>query len=262
MNADVNLFAIEDLHFGYRQRRVLRGLALTLLPGRFYGLLGPNGCGKTTLLDLMAGLRQPARGTITFRGRPLAAYSRRALAREIALVPQNFYVNFSFAVEDVVMMGRYPHLKRFAHPNREDYRRVKAAMAATDTLQFTRRPVTALSGGERQRVVFARALAQDTGVLLLDEATANLDIRHTLDLLNRVRNNVCEGGQSVIAVFQDVNLAAMYCDELLFIKDGRIAEQGPTEAVMRTEILASIYGVEGHIRPHAAHGRPQVDFRR
>ncbi len=262
MNTDTPLFEIEDLRFGYPQRRVLKGLALALLPGRFYGLLGPNGCGKTTLLDLMAGLRRPARGRIIFRGRALGAYPRRALAREMALVPQNFYVNFPFAVEDVAMMGRYPHLKRFAHPNHEDYRRVRTAMAVTDTLQFTGRPVTAQSGGERQRVVFARALAQETGVLLLDEATSNLDIRHTLDLLNRVRQNVRERAQSVIAVFQDVNLAAMYADELLFIKDGRIAEQGPTDAVMRANTLASIYGVEGHIRPHAVDGRPQVDFSR
>ncbi len=262
MNADTDQFAIEDLHFGYSQRQVLRGLALVLAPGRFYGLLGPNGCGKTTLLDLMAGLRRPARGAITFKGRALASYPRRALAREMALVPQNFYVNFPFAVQDVIMMGRYPHLKRFAHPGAEDHRRVMAAMTATDTRRFARQPVTALSGGERQRVVFARALAQDTGVLLLDEATANLDIRHTLELLNQVRDNVRERRQSVIAVFQDVNLAAMYCDELLFIKDGRIAEQGPTAEVLRAETLRAIYGVEGHIRPHAANGRPQVDFRR
>ncbi len=262
MNADATLFEIDDLHCGYPQRRVLEGLTLTLTPGRLYGLLGPNGCGKTTLLDLMAGLRKPTRGTITFKGRTLAAYSRRALARAMSLVPQDFYVNFPFAVQDVVMRGRYPHLKRFAHPSAADRRQVMAAMAATDTLRFARRPVTALSGGERQRVVFARALAQDTDVLRLDEATANLDIRHTLDLLNRVRDNVRERGQSVIAVFQDVNLAAMYCDELLFIKHGRIAERGPTAEVMRADTLLSIYGVEGQIRPHAADGRPQVDFRR
>ncbi len=262
MNTVSPLFEIRDLYFSYPRCRVLEGVSLRLETGRFYGLLGPNGCGKTTLLDLMAGLKRPKNGEIVFQGRPLGAYRRREVARQIALVPQNFYVNFPFAVQDVIMMGRYPHLKRFAHPGAEDHRRVMAAMAATDTRRFARQPVTALSGGERQRVVFARALAQDTDVLLLDEATANLDIRHTLDLLNRVRDNVREGRQSVIAVFQDVNLAAMYGDELLFIKDGRIAEQGPTADVMRAETLRTIYGVEGHIRPHADDGRPQVDFRR
>ena len=256
------LFAIDDLHFGYAQQPVLAGLSLAIEAGRFYGLLGPNGCGKTTLLDLMAGLRRPLQGTILFKGRALASFPRRALAQEIALVPQNFYVNFPFTVRDVVMMGRYPHLKRFAHPGRDDIQRSLRAMQATDTLRFAHQPVTALSGGERQRVIFARALAQDARVLMLDEATANLDIRHTLDLLNLTRARVRQQQQTVIAVFQDINLAAMYCDELLFVKDGKITVKGPTADVMRAQTLQSVYGVEGHIRPHTADGRPQVDFRR
>jgi iron complex transport system ATP-binding protein len=256
------LFEIHDLTFRYPRCRVLEGVSLTLTAGRFYGLLGPNGCGKTTLLDLMAGLKRPDSGTIAFRGRPLDTYRRRELARAIALVPQNFYINFPFSVYDVIMMGRYPHLKRFAHPGRDDHRRVQDAMAVTDTVRFARQSVTALSGGERQRVVFARALAQNTGVLMLDEATANLDIRHTLALLGRTRDRVRDEGQTVIAVFQDVNLAAMYCDELLFLREGRIAFQGPTEEVLQAEILQAIYGVEGRIRPHTEYGLPQVEFRR
>ena len=262
MNADTPIFEIKDLQFGYPQRPVLKGLSLTLPAGRLYGLLGPNGCGKTTLLDLLAGLRRPQKGRIVFQGRSLTSYHRQALAREIALVPQNFYVNFPFAVQDVVMMGRYPHLKRFAHPGTEDLRLVAEAMAATDTDRFARQPVTALSGGERQRVIFARALAQDAGVLMLDEATASLDIRHTLDLLRLTRQRVQSRQQTVIAVFQDINLAAMYCDELLFVKNGGIAVQGPTAEVMRADTLQSIYGVDGHIRPHTTYGLPQVDFSR
>ncbi|MBL0714785.1 MAG: ABC transporter ATP-binding protein [Desulfosarcina sp.] len=256
------MFDITDLNFGYSQGRVLEGLSLELGAGRFYGLLGPNGCGKTTLLDLMAGLQRPISGQIIFKGQPLGTWHRRQLAREIALVPQNYYVNFPFVVQEVVMMGRYPHLKRFAHPGPEDRRRVQNAMEATDIVRFAHQPVTTLSGGERQRVIFARALAQNTGVLMLDEATSNLDIRHTLNLLNRVRDRVRNRQQTVIAVFQDINLAAMYCDDLLFFQDGRIAVQGPTVEVMRAETLQSIYGVDGHIRPHAEYGLPQVDFRR
>ena len=119
-----------------------------------------------------------------------------------------------------------------------------------------------LSGGERQRVIFARALAQDAGVLMLDEATASLDIRHTLELLGLSRRRVQEQQQTVIAVFQDINLAAMYCDELLFMKDGEIALQGPTADVVRADTLLSIYGVEGRIRTHSLYGLPQVDFNR
>lgn len=262
MSAADPLFEISDLSFSYGRCRVLEGLSFTLSAGRFYGLLGPNGCGKTTLLDLMAGLKHPDHGRVIFKERPLSTYRRRDLAREIALVPQNFYVNFPFAVQDVVMMGRYPHLKRFARPGAEDLRRVRWAMEAADTLRFASQPVTSLSGGERQRVVFARALAQNAAVLMLDEATSNLDIRHTLALLGRTRERVDLGRQTVVAVFQDVNLAALYCDELLFMKEGQLVVQGPTAEVMRVETLQTVYGVSGHIRPHVVYGLPQMDFRR
>lgn len=258
----VPLFDVADLHFRYPRGPVLSGVSFTLQAGCFYGLLGPNGCGKTTLLDLMAGLKQPARGTILFRGRTLGAYTRRELAREIALVPQNFYINFPFTVQDVVMMGRYPHLKRFARPGTTDYDHVRDALEAADTARLARLPVTALSGGERQRVVFARALAQNAGMLMLDEATSNLDIRHTLGLLSRTRERVRQGRQTVLAVFQDVNLAALYCDELLFLQAGRLIVQGPTADVLRADTLETVYGVGGRIRPHAEYGLPQVDFRR
>jgi iron complex transport system ATP-binding protein len=256
------LFEVVDLQFHYPRGRVLEGVSFRLRPGRFYGLLGPNGCGKTTLLDLMTGLKRPTRGQIVFRGRALGAYGRRELAREIALVPQNFYVNFPFTVREVVMMGRYPHLKRFAPPGDEDRRLVQEAMAAADMLRLARQSVTALSGGERQRVIFARALAQNTGMLMLDEATSNLDIRHTLGLLSRTRDRVRQGRLTVLAVFQDVNLAALYCDELLFLQEGCLVAQGPTTEVMRADILEAVYGVDGRIRPHADYGLPQVDFRR
>jgi iron complex transport system ATP-binding protein len=262
LNISAPILELSGICFGYSRGRVLEGLSLSLAGGRFYGLLGPNGCGKTTLLDLLAGLKRPAEGQITFKGRPLGGYRRRQLAREMALVPQNFYINFPFAVQEVVMMGRYPHLKRFAHPGTEDERQVREAMEMTDTARLARQPVTALSGGERQRVIFARALAQNADVLLLDEATSNLDIRHTLALLSQTRDRVRHHRQTVIAVFQDVNLAAMYCDDLLFLQDGRIAVQGPTAEVMQADTLRAVYGVEGHIRTHVEYDLPQVDFRR
>ena len=159
------MIEINHLYKSYGQQVVLDDINLSIQEGVITGLLGPNGCGKTTLLDLLAGLRRPQKGRIVFQGRSLTSFHRQTLAREIALVPQNFYVNFPFNVQDVVMMGRYPHLKRFARPGAEDLRLVAEAMDATDTNRFARQPVTALSGGERQRVIFARALAQDAGVI-------------------------------------------------------------------------------------------------
>ncbi|MCB2166039.1 MAG: ABC transporter ATP-binding protein [Deltaproteobacteria bacterium] len=262
MNDTKDLFRITDLRFRYPDRDVIRGLSLTLAGGRFYGLLGPNGCGKTTLLDLLMRLQRPDGGQVHFRGRELKAYSRLELARAMALVPQNFYINFPFTVRQVVMMGRYPHLPRFAPPGPDDRTRVDAVLETADIAALADKQVTTLSGGERQRVIIARALVQDTDVILLDEATSNLDIRHALHLLNRFREQVDRQQRTVIAVFQDINLAAMYCDDLLFMKDGQVAVHGKTEAVLNPATLSDIYGVSAQVVYRNEAQAPQVVYRR
>lgn len=262
MGANGDLFRVEGLHFAYGAHPVLKDLSLGLGSGRFYGILGPNGCGKTTLVDLLAGLKTPGAGRILFRGRSLAGRSRRSLAREMALVPQDFNVTFPFTAREVILMGRYPHMPRFRPPSPADWAAVEAVMEQTDTQRLAHQPVTALSGGERQRVVFARALAQQTPVLLLDEATSNLDIRHALDLLDLTLRRVRQRGDTVLAVFQDVNLAAMYCDEMLFLKDGELAGQGPPAAVLSAATLGKVYGVAAQVRPDPENGTLQVTYRR
>jgi len=256
------LFRMTDLTFRYPDKEVLRGLSLTLTTGRFYGLLGPNGCGKTTLLDLLMRLRQPNGGQVFFRGRRLKEYSRPDLARAMALVPQNFYINFPFTVRQVVMMGRYPHLSRFAPPGPDDQACVDAVMATADISALADKQVTALSGGERQRVIIARALAQDADVMMLDEATSNLDIRHALHLLNLVRDQVDHQQRTTIAVFQDINLAAMYCDDLLFMKDGQVVVHGATQGVLTPKTLHDIYGVRAQVAYCQESQSPQVVYRR
>jgi iron complex transport system ATP-binding protein len=262
MNDSSALFRITDLRFRYPDREVIRGLSLTLAGGRFYGLLGPNGCGKTTLLDLLMRLQRPDGGQVHFRGRDLKAYRRSELARAMALVPQNFYINFPFTVRQVVMMGRYPHLPRFAPPGPDDRARVDAVLETADIAALADKQVTTLSGGERQRVIIARALVQDTDVILLDEATSNLDIRHALHLLNLFREQVDQQQRTLIAVFQDINLAAMYCDALLFMQNGRVAVHGATTRVLTPETLHDIYGVRARVMYPAESNAPQVVFRR
>lgn len=254
-------FEVEGLGFGYGPAPVLRGLDFVLSPGRFYGLIGPNGCGKSTLIDLLAGHRPPDAGRIRYRGRPLAAYSRRRLAREVALVPQDFYINFPFRAGEIVMMGRYPHMPRFGGPSPGDRRAVDEAMARTDTARLAGRYVTELSGGERQRVVIARALAQDTPFLFLDEATSNLDINHALVMLGLFRDGVRRGGKGVLAVFQDLNLAALFCDRLLLLKDGRLLDQGPLADVLTPDNLRRVFGVAARVAHDEFAGAPQVVFR-
>lgn len=256
------MFQVESLQFGYNGKRVIEDISLELSPGRFYGILGPNGSGKSTFIDLLTGQLTPRSGRITYKDRNLNTFSRRELARELALVPQNFHVNFPFTAQEVVMMGRYPHMPRFSPPSAGDLEAVNQAMERAGIADFKQRYLTEMSGGERQRVIIARALAQGTPVLLLDEATSNLDIRHTLTVLDEVAGEVRERRLTVLAVFQDINLAAAYCDTLIFFKDGRIAGHGLTEQVLTEEMLHTVFGVRAAVEFDAETDSLQVRFRR
>ncbi|RJQ59700.1 MAG: ABC transporter ATP-binding protein [Desulfobacteraceae bacterium] len=255
-------YRIESISFSYEDKKIIDRLSLEIAPGRFYGVIGPNGCGKSTLLDLLARHREPAEGCIRYKGKRLEEFSRRQLSREIALVPQNFYINFPFTSEEVVMMGRYPHIPRFSRPAAKDLKKVEAVMRETGTDRFRKRYITELSGGERQRVVIARALAQDTPFLLLDEATSNLDINHSLRLFNMAKEGIRGESKTVVAVMQDVNLAALFCDALIFMRDGRIVACGPVAEVLTPETLHSVFDVEAKVYFEPYSQTHQVALRR
>lgn len=250
-----------NISFCYGSRKIIDGLSVRLERGRFHGILGPNGSGKTTLLDVLSSHRPPSSGSVLYNGKCLATYTRRQLAKEIAIVPQNFYINFPFTVADIVLMGRYPHIPRFARPAAADLDLVEEVMHRTQVYELRNRFITELSGGERQRVVFARALVQDTPVLILDEATSSLDIRHTMDFMALVSTRARNSDRIVIAVFQDVNLAAAFCDELVFLKNGAVVEHGLKEAVLTPETLRKVFDVESKISYEPFNGARQVVFR-
>lgn len=253
--------SIRDLSFSYDTRDVLHGISLDFEPGRFYAVLGPNGCGKTTLLDLLIGHLKPDRGEISIQDKPLTAWSRRDIARRIALVSQNYNINFPFTVREVVMMGRHPWISRFAQPAQRDMDRVDAVMARTGINAFRDRRITALSGGERQRCVFARAICQDTPVLLLDEAFSNMDITHSLRLLNLVKAEVKQHHRTVISVFHDINTASVWADHLVFMKAGRVAASGPTESVMDAAVIKEVFQVENRVEFNSYARARQATFR-
>ena len=254
-------YKVTGAGFAYDGHPALRDINLALAPGRFYGLVGPNGCGKTTLLDLLTGNKAPDYGTVCYGRTPVVDLPRRELARQVALVPQDFGIGFAFTVEEVVLMGRHPYIKRFGAPSAEDHRLVAEAMELIGIDHFRHRYVNELSGGEKQRVVVARALAQDTPVILFDEATSNLDVQYTLQIFNVARKLVRDQGRTVIAVIHNLNLAAAYCDEVIFMKKGHIISHGPTDQVMVAETIKDVFGVESRVQLDPFSNTQQISFK-
>ncbi len=254
-------YRLQDVSFYHGKTPALQDFTLSLGAGKFYGIVGPNGCGKTTFLDLLVGSKEPASGSIHYNEQPLSSYKKLELARQVSLVPQDFSIGFDYSVEEVVLMGRHPYIHRFASPSAEDWQRVADAMDVIGISHYADRSITELSGGEKQRVVVARALAQDTPVLLFDEATSNLDIQYSLQIFAKVRGLVEQEGRTVIAVIHNLNFAAAYCDEIIFIKDGRLCKKGAAAKVMNADTIAEVFGVESEVRFDSFSRTNQVSYR-
>jgi iron complex transport system ATP-binding protein len=241
-------------------RAVLRGVSLALAAGEVLGLAGPNGAGKTTLFRAATRVVALDRGEVRVAGTPVSALARRELARRIAVVPQDVAIPFPFRAGEVVLMGRAPHRSGFAFETAEDVEKARACLALVGIEPLADRPMGELSGGERQLVLVARALAQDPDVLLLDEPTAHLDLRHRAVVLERVREFARAGG-AVLVVSHDLTLAARSCGRLALLADGALAACGAPNQVLRPELLARVFGVEAEVLD-APDGAPIVVPRR
>jgi len=226
---------------------LIRGISLCFEPPGIAGILGPNGAGKSTLLRVVSGLLRPTRGSVLLGGVPLDRLHRRAVARHIALVPQDTHLEFPFTALEIVLMGRGPHLGRFQWPSRRDFDIAREAMERTDTARFAERPVTELSGGERQRVLLARALATRSPFILLDEPTANLDIEHMLHFMELARDLCREEGTGMLMATHDLALAHRFCDRVLLLHGGRLVGDGEPAAVLAPEKIRTVFGVEASL---------------
>jgi iron complex transport system ATP-binding protein len=236
----------------------LAGLSFDLVEGEILGVLGPNSAGKTTLIRLITRILAPMRGTIEIGGQPLHALSRAELARRIAVVPQDMPQGLPFTVEQLVLMGRYPHGPRRFFETAEDLTVAREAMAATGVLDLAGTQVGILSGGERQRVALARALAQQPSLLVLDEPTAHLDLRYQVECVALLRRVNRERGTAVLLVSHDLNLAGELCDRLLLLADGQIAKLGMPDEVLEESLLAAVYGCDVVVHRNAITNRPVV----
>jgi iron complex transport system ATP-binding protein len=235
--------ALEHVGLEIDGRQIIQDASLTLSSGRSTAFIGPNGAGKSSLLRLLAGLWQPTEGLVTLNGSQLSQFQRRLLAQQIAFVPQNTDINFAFSVKDIVMMGRNPHLGRFVSENIYDHQCVEQAMLKTDVFHLANRPVTELSGGERQRVVIARSLATLAPIILLDEPTANLDMAHTLEILDLLKN-LSQMGQTIAFSMHDINTAIRYAEQLVLVNQGRIVDIGLPEDVLTDTVMNKVFGVK------------------
>jgi iron complex transport system ATP-binding protein len=233
---------VEGVRFAYGGRTAVDGVSFAAREGEFVGLLGPNGAGKSTLIRLVAGLLAPSGGQVRLAGLDPHAAPRRRVAQLCALVPQEPRLDWPFTVREAVMMGRAPRQGLLAVADRFDTGAVEGALAACDLLHLASRRVDALSGGERRRVFFARALAQEPRVLLLDEPTAFLDLAHQVAAMEMARV-AARGGLCVVAVLHDLNQAAAACDRLVVMGAGRVVAEGPPGEVLTAARVSEVWGV-------------------
>lgn len=267
------MLRVDNVSFGYgsarRERKdsdspshhpalVLDAVSLQVERGLIVGLLGPNGSGKTTLIRIMAGLLTPWRGAVFLSGEPLLRFTRRQLARRMAMVPQETHAAFDFSVLDMVMMGRYPHLGPLALERADDLAIAREALASTGTHGFEARGFATLSGGEKQRVVVAAALAQASDVLLLDEPTAALDLGFQLEIAALLRRLNRERGTTMVLSTHDLNLAAALCDHIVLLKDGRVFTDGTTAKTLTADTIRDVYGVDADVQFHPKAGHLTV----
>jgi iron complex transport system ATP-binding protein len=248
---------IEHLSAAYDRTVVLRDISLVAQAGQVLGLIGPNGAGKSTLLRAISGTLAPAEGSIRLGRSDLARMPAAERARLVAVVPQGANLPEGFSVAEVVLMGRAPHLARFSGERPRDHQIARQAMQQTSTWALASRWIGELSGGERQRVLIARALAQEPRLLLLDEATAHLDLKHQASVLDMARR-LARSGLTVIAALHDLNLAALYADRLALLHEGRLLCCDAPELVLTPGWLRQAYDVEAVVARHPLYGTPLV----
>jgi ABC-type cobalamin/Fe3+-siderophores transport system ATPase subunit len=239
---DDPVLSLDIVSFDYGSRSVIEAISFDVRPGEFLAIVGPNGCGKSTALKLMAGLLAPSTGNVLLQGKRVASMRRKAIARELALLAQSNEAPAGMLVRDLIGMGRFAHEGWFTSGTREDQRQIADAMRIMDVEPFADRRVGELSGGQLQRCRMAMTLAQDANVLLLDEPTNNLDLNYQYALLDVARRQ-SKAGRAVVAVLHDLTQASLYADRIILMDKGRIVADGLPADVLTVERVEAVYGI-------------------
>jgi iron complex transport system ATP-binding protein len=246
-----------ELSFAYKDRTVLHAVSLSVESGDMVGITGPNGSGKTTLLKILSAVLR-GRGEVKLNGRNIHAYGRRELSRLFAVVQQEARVNFPYTAAEIVLMGRASYHSPFVLEGKEDLEVARASMELTDSLPLADRYLHELSGGEKQRVMIARALAQEPEILLLDEPSAFLDLKHQVQVFELLRRLNRERGLTVVAALHDLNLASLFFPRLIMLRDGRIYRDGSPSEVLTEKSIEEVYGIRVRVEHDPATEKPQL----
>jgi iron complex transport system ATP-binding protein len=255
----ISALELKKINFSYEKKEFLKNFSLTIEAGEFFGIIGPNGSGKTTILKIMAGLLKPQNGEVLITGKDIIQIKRDDIAKTIGFVPQENFFAFEFSVLDVVLWGRNPYLKRFEGPKRIDFDKAIQALTLVDILPLKDKSINRISAGERQRVVLARALAQEPKILLLDEPTAHLDITHQVEfikLLQAVRG--LPQAKTIVFLSHDLNLASLVCSRILLLDNGKSVACDKPEIVLKSELIERVYKIKPYLQNHPETSTPQI----
>lgn len=252
------MLELKNISSGYKNKPIISEISLRVEKGSFSGIIGPNGAGKTTLFRTISRILKPLSGELLFKEKNIAEYSRAELSKEIATMLPLYDIPFAFSVEEFVMMGRFPHKRKFDPPLKRDFELVHKYLELTDIIHLKDRKLNELSGGERQRAILAQALAQEPALLLLDEPTAFLDIGHQIAILDLVKKLNKEEGLTVITILHDLNLAGEYCDSLLLMHEGKIFRSGTPKKVLTFDNIEQVYKTVVVVRENPISGKPYI----
>ncbi len=254
------MIKIENITVGYQQKKIIENLSLDFKKGEFCALLGPNGAGKSTLLNAIIGFLQLWNGSISVNGTEINKWQKKEIAKRIALIPQDFQLQFDYKVENLVLMGRFPYLQKWQNYSRKDRNIVEEILNSLDLIKFKNKLFSQLSGGEKQRVSIARALVQDTDIILMDEAFSHLDINHQLEIMQLLSEINLKHQKLIILVSHNINLASEYCNRVVMLKDGNLVDEGSPEKVITSEIIAKIYDTNLQIMKNPISGKPNLIY--
>ncbi len=254
------MIKIKNISLAYQNKRVIEDLSIDFHMGEFCALLGPNGAGKSTLLKAILGFQLEKTGKVYISGKELHDWSRQELAKQIAIIPQDFQLQFDYTVEDLVLMGRFPYLGRWQNYTNMDLEIVKQILMQLDLNPLKNKLYSHLSGGERRRVSIARALAQETQILLMDEAFANLDINHQLEIMQLLSEINREHNKLIILVSHNINLASEYCERIVMLREGKVIADGTPENIVNSKNLKELYNAELKIIKNPVSGKPNLIY--